>query len=375
MPRLLAVLSAVALATTGCKSKHGAEALEQPEPVAKMGSAAGSGSGATAAGSGTAAAGSGAAAAGSGAATTGSGGAAGSSAGAAEAAAAGAGAPGASLAVVQQWGAANLHLAAADVRATPSDVSVPGIELYLLSDARPQADDESETRLVGVVGGATGKIVEGPELLLAVSANKPAPKALARVAIEAAQRDGDVLDTAATPEQRKAKVTAPATAGHTLSFWVWTHEVPRSLEHGALDLTTGVLALTPLPMSPAEAVARAIASLNGVSVGRHEAAIKVLADACTDPKARDALLRALENHPRVKSRVAVAEQIHHCGAPALDPLITAMEQDKASVVRQAAAVALGRIGDGRARAALAKAGRGEDANLAWAAKTALGKLK
>ncbi|HEX4417155.1 MAG TPA: HEAT repeat domain-containing protein [Kofleriaceae bacterium] len=372
MPRLLAVLSAVALATIGCKSKHDAEAIEQPEPVAKVGSAAGSV--AAAAGSGVAAAGSGAATTGSGAATTGPGAAAGSSAGTAPAGA-GAAASGSSLAVVQQWGAANLHLAAADVRATPSDVSVPGIELYLLSDARPQADEESETRLVGVVGGATGKIVEGSELLLAVIANKPASKVLARVAIEAAQRNGDVLDTAATPEQRKAKVIAPATAGHTFSFWVWTHEVPRSLEHGALDLTTGTFALTPLPMAQAEAIARATATLNGVSVGRHEAAIKTLADACSDPKARDALLRALENHPRVKSRVAVAEQIHHCGAPVVDPLITAMEQDKASVVRQAAAVALGRIGDGRARAALAKAGRGEDANLAWAAKTALGKLK
>jgi HEAT repeat protein len=52
-----------------------------------------------------------------------------------------------------------------------------------------------------------------------------------------------------------------------------------------------------------------------------------------------------------------------------------MEKDKSAMVRTRAASALGRLGDGRARPALAKAARSEDANLVWAAKNSLGKLK
>jgi HEAT repeat protein len=51
-----------------------------------------------------------------------------------------------------------------------------------------------------------------------------------------------------------------------------------------------------------------------------------------------------------------------------------MEHDRSGVVRTRAASALGKLGDARARPALAKAARGEDADLAWTAGNALKKI-
>lgn len=336
MQRLAGFLFATAMLAGACSSKSDSSksdsSSEKPEPVAK-GSAAGSAAPA---------------------------------------------APATPMALVQQWGAANLHVPVEGLHVAPPDVKASGVELYWVSDGRPEseADGDAASQLVGVVGGVTGKIVEGRELLLAVIAGKPAAKDLARIALGVAQRDGDVLDKAEGPEQQKAKVTPPATKGNTLSFWVYTREVPRSLEHGQLDLTTGVLALAPPPgMSKDPLLSWAIATLNGPTVKRHAAAAGVLVENCKEPRAIQALNNAVAGHPRAKTRVSVMEQIHRCGAPAVNALVAALDEDKSSVARQAAAVALGRIGDGKARAALAKASRSEDANLAYAAKTALGKLK
>ncbi|HEY0194453.1 MAG TPA: HEAT repeat domain-containing protein [Kofleriaceae bacterium] len=340
-------LFAMVVAVAACGSKPS----DKPQPGAASGSSVG-GAGAGSAGAGSAAAGS----------------------------AAGAGsAPGPAatpVALVQQWGAANLHLAADSVRVTPFGVTIGGVELFWVSDSRPAGDDngEGEVRLVGVVGGVTGKIVEDRELMLAVIAAKPAAKDLAKVALGMAQRDGDVLDRADGPDQKAAKVGPPAASGNALAFWVLTSESPRSLEHGQLDLTTGKLELTPPAMPEAKIIDQAILSLDGPTVKRHAAAAGVLADHCQNARALQALQNALSGHPRVRTRVAVTEQIHRCGPPAIDALLAALDQDKSSVVRQGAAVALGRLGDGRARAALAKASRSEDANLAYAAKSALGKL-
>src|SRR4051812_25477895 len=106
MQRLAAVFLATALVGGACKSKPTTEA-EAAEPVSK-GSAAGSGS-AAGAGSG----------AGSGAAPSGS--------------------PSTTIGLIQQWGAANLRIAAENLRMTPLDVKVDGIELYWLADNRPEA--------------------------------------------------------------------------------------------------------------------------------------------------------------------------------------------------------------------------------------------
>ncbi|HET9619947.1 MAG TPA: hypothetical protein VFP84_01180, partial [Kofleriaceae bacterium] len=157
-----------------------------------------------------------------------------------------------SLALVQRWSPAHLHIAADHVRVVAATIGdahqIGGVELFGVSDSQPPPEDDDGSKLVGVVGGAAGKVVEGDELLRAVSAGKPDPKVLAAVALQVAGRDGDVLDAATTPEQRKAKVARPAIADQTFSFWVWTHEVPRSLEHATLDLATGKLTLVPPAM-------------------------------------------------------------------------------------------------------------------------------
>jgi HEAT repeat protein len=59
----------------------------------------------------------------------------------------------------------------------------------------------------------------------------------------------------------------------------------------------------------------------------------------------------------------------------VDALIHTLEHDKAPLVRGQAANALGAIGEARARPALEKAARSDDANLAWAANHALKQLK
>jgi HEAT repeat protein len=136
-----------------------------------------------------------------------------------------------------------------------------------------------------------------------------------------------------------------------------------------------MLELEPPPMSHNAAIGNAIATLAGAGVSRYPGAIKTLVAACAEPKARQALLSALSTHPRDRTRVAIANQVHKCGAPAVAPLINLMEDDRSAMVRSEAATALGKTRDSRARSALAKAARGEDANLAWAAKNALGRLQ
>jgi hypothetical protein len=266
--------------------------------------------------------------------------------------------------------------APAGARAASADIAVTGVELFALTDTKPVPDDGyAGGTLVGVVGGLGGKIVEGNELMKAVIDGKPDKKTLARVALRVAQSDAELLDAAASDEQRKAKVRPPTIARNALVFWVWTTEVPRLIERGKLDLKTGALELTDLPISHAKAIENAIASLTGVSVSMHARAARTLAEACGEPRAKAALLSALGTHPRAESRAEVADVMHKCGPDAVGPLTDTMENDKSAMVRSRAASALGRVGDKRARPALAKAAKSEDANLAWAAGNALKKLQ
>ena len=261
-------------------------------------------------------------------------------------------------------------------RAVAADITVAGVELFVLTDGKPVPDGEyAGGTLVGVAGGLGGKILDGRELVKAVIAGKPDKKTLARVALRVAQSDAELLDAPSDDEQRKAKVRPPTIARNALVFWVRTTNVPRLLERGKLDLTTGALELTDLPISHARAIENAIASLTGVSVSMHAKSARTLAEACDDPKAKAALLSALGTHPRAESRAEVADVVHKCGADAVEPLVDTMEHDKSAMVRSRAASALGRLGDKRARPALAKAAKSEDANLSWAAGNALKKLQ
>jgi hypothetical protein len=271
---------------------------------------------------------------------------------------------------------AQVQAGASGAKVVPAEIAVTGVDLFQVSDAKPLPDDEGlPPKLVGVVGGAGGEVVEGRPLLRAVIAAKPAPKALAQIALWAAGDDGELLLAAKTREQRKAKVGPPAIARNALGFWVLTTDMPRMLEHGTLELSNGMLDLALAPLPPKQAISNAMTTLGSVAVSRHATAIRTLAASCSDARARQALLAALSNHPRMKTRAAIADEAHRCGPAAVDALVTAMEQDGSRVVRAQAAAALGRIGDPRARPALAKAVRGDDANLAYTAGNALKKLK
>jgi len=265
--------------------------------------------------------------------------------------------------------------APADSRVAPAGDAVSGIDLFLVSDAKPAPEDDGlPPRVVGVSGGAGGTLLEGRDLVRAVIQARADPKVIAQVALWVAQDDGAILEAARTPEQRKARVGPPKVTGGTLGFWVLTTDPPPQIEHGQLDLTNGLLDLQPVPLPAKVAIDRAMITLGSVAVSRHAAAIRTLAAACADNRARQALLGALASHPRVKARAAIADEAHRCGPAAVDALVTAMERDRSALVRGQAAAALGRIGDARARPALAKAARGEDANLAWTAGNALKKI-
>jgi hypothetical protein len=270
---------------------------------------------------------------------------------------------------VQRSAPAGAHAAAADLKVT-------GIELFVVTTDKPPTDDTTAPgKLVGVAGGLGGKILEGSELMKAVIDAKADKVMLARIALAIAQSDAELLDAPHDAEQRKARVRPPAIARNALVFWVLTTEVPRLIERGTLDLKTGALELADLPVSHAKAIENAIASLTGVSVTMHAKAARTLAESCSEPRARAALLSALGTHPRAESRAEVADAVHKCGADAVAPLTDTMENDRSAMVRSRAATALGKIGDKRARFALAKAAKSEDANLAWAAKNALKKLE
>jgi len=268
------------------------------------------------------------------------------------------------------------HHAASGSKVVASELAVPGVELFVVGDAKPAADGEySGGSLVGVVGGAGGSVVEDRELLKAVIAGKPDPMLLARIALQVAQRDseGTILAAATTRDQRKAKVGPPAIRGDELMFWLQATESPPVLERGTVDLSSGSFELEP-QLPHAQALAVAINTLGGGGLSRYPSAIKLLVASCAEPRAKQALIVALQNHPRDRSRAAIAAAIPRCGAVAVDPLINVMQHDRSAMVRTEAAGALGRTGDVRARPALAKATRSDDANLAWAAKNALGKL-
>jgi len=333
MPRFIALVSATVLATASCNS-HPAQGTAGS---AGSGGSSGPGSAASAAGSGSQAP--------------------------------AAPRPASVIEQVQLSAPAGTHVA-------PAELTVPGLELFALTDGKPAADDEiASARLVGVAGGVGGKVLERRELVRAAIEAKADPRTLARVALWAAQDDSEVLDAAKSREHKAARVAAPAIARGALVFWIWTNDLPRMVEKARLDLTTGALAIEPPKVLRATLISNAMTTLGSVNVQRHAAAIKVLAAVCTEPRARHALLSVLGNHPRLKTRVAVADEIHRCGPPVVDALVTAMEQDRSAQLRTQVAAALGRIGDPRARPALAKAARGEDANLAWTAGNALKKIQ
>lgn len=253
-----------------------------------------------------------------------------------------------------------------------ADLKVSGVELFAITPATPGDEDFHDGRLIGV---ADGKTLEGRELIQAAGAAKADPTTLARLALWAYQEDGQLLDKAGNAEQAKAHVTGPQLKGNVLKLWVWLDDPPTQLERGTVDLSTGVLTLGPLPAKPDEMISTAIRVLTGENQRRYPKAIEMLVQTCAEPRAKQSLLAVMTSNPRDKTRAQVIEQIHKCGPTIVDKLVFAMEHDRSAMVRAKAATALGRLGDGRARPSLAKAMRGDDQNLADAARAALAKIQ
>ncbi len=276
--------------------------------------------------------------------------------------------PATTLAQVEAWAPRGTQVAAAEL-------TVPGVDLFAVTLAKPSDEDFPAGAIVGVVGGPGGKLVEGRDLVRAVAAAKADATTFARVAMWIAQEDGELLSRPTTPEQKKAKVAPPVIKGELLTFWVWTTDDPRFLERGTATFATGAVEIGPVAAKPEVLISNAIKILLGDSVRRHARAAELLAATCANPRSRQSLIAALSSHPRDRTRAAVTDVIHKCGAVTVDPLIYSMENDKSAMVRTRAASALGRVGEPRARPALARAARSDDANLVWAAKNSLGKLK
>lgn len=282
--------------------------------------------------------------------------------------------PKSTLEQVQRWAPAGHTVGAAGI-------DVPGLDIFMVSppDAPVPADGMRPYAIVAVEGGVGGKLLERQEVIRAAGVATQDPVKLAQLAILVFRKQGALLMGATTDEQRKAKVTAPQAipGGGGIELWIWTTGAGRMLEHYRLDLARATLEyVAPAPPSADDAVASAVASLAGTSTSMHAAALKTLAGLCaTDPKAKQALLDALAKHSRDDTRAAAAQAASACGGAAIDPLIRAMEQDKANLVRWKAAAALGVIGDAKARPALEKAAKSDSPEVSYAAKTALGKLK
>src|SRR5262245_9109204 len=83
---------------------------------------------------------------------------------------------------------------APEMRVAAAELTVPGLELFALTDGKAAANDDVQAKLVGVAGGLGGKILEGRELVRAAIEGKPDRKTLARVALWVAQDDGEVLE-------------------------------------------------------------------------------------------------------------------------------------------------------------------------------------
>jgi hypothetical protein len=261
--------------------------------------------------------------------------------------------------------------------AAVAELKIPGVELFTLTTDRPvPPDGENLPTYVAITGGLGSPILQGRDITRAALKATKDPSLLARVAMAAEQKGGELLTAPQNDQQKKANVGPPVIAGNTLTFWLWTSGMGRMLMLAKLDLTTGALELGGPPVSPDDRLAEALEALAGTSLSMHQHAIATLAAACTgDPKARKALLDTATSHQREETRATAVEASTACGAAAIDTLIKVMEHDASTTVRWKSAKALGDIGDAKARPALEKAATSSDANVKSAATRALGKLK
>lgn len=255
---------------------------------------------------------------------------------------------------------------------TEAGFQVPGVELFRISDGKPLPQDAYPTYMIVAVAGGLGQpILQGDEAMRAVIRATRDPVKLAEIALAINRRAALLLRDPRDIQQRNKGVAGPAIAGNSLDFWIMTGSPGMTLMRARLDLATGKLELGDPASSSDDVIADAIKALAGAN---YEGALDTLKQHCTDAKARTALFDALANASKEDLRWRAAMAVEACDASAVEPLIKALETDKSVTVRTAAARVLGRLRDPRAKPALEKASREQDAHLASAARDALREL-
>jgi hypothetical protein len=252
------------------------------------------------------------------------------------------------------------------------DVKVPGVELYY-------AGNTIEHRGIAVVTGVPDPLT-GKEAFRAVRDRGIAdPARLASLALLLlAHGEKPILDPSSVtedlPEVRKL-VRAPAIHGNVLEVWSFDQRgetlVRYRIDLGTLEISSQLGQTLVAPRDPIEVALQHLAgptdSMNG--------AIDMLVAACTDPRAAPALNNVIAKHKHAEARAWAAFQSPNCrDGKTVAVLIAALEKDADAKVRKHAADALGKLGAKEARAALEKAQRDPDLDVAGAAGRALKKL-
>jgi len=254
------------------------------------------------------------------------------------------------------------------------DVKVPGVELYY-------AANTVEYRGIAVVTGAPDPLTGKDALRAMRDRGVSDPAQLASLALHFLGRgEKPILDpstvAADLPGVRKL-VRAPAIQGNVLEVWSLDGRGELLVRHrvdlGTLELSSQAgQALATAQRDPIDV---ALQQLAGPSTSLYNGAIDALVAACKDPRAAAALNDVIAKHKHPQARGWAAFQSPGCrDARTVAVLIAALEKDPDAGVRKHAADALGKLGAKEARAALEKAQRDPDPDVAGAAGRALKKL-
>jgi len=254
------------------------------------------------------------------------------------------------------------------------DVKVPGVELFF-------AANTVEHRGIAVIAGAPDPLT-GKAALRAVQGRGVAdPAQLASLALLfLARGEKPILDpakvTADLPDVRKL-VHPPAIQQNVLEIWTLDERGELLIRH-RVDLATLELSSQAgqvLATAQRDPIDVALQQLAGPSTSLYDGAIDALVAACKDPRAAAALNDVIAKHKHPQARGWAAFQSPNChDARTAAVLIAALEKDTDAKVRKHAADALGKLGAKEARAALEKAQRDPDPDVAGAAGRAVKKL-
>ena len=254
------------------------------------------------------------------------------------------------------------------------DVKVPGVELFY-------AANTIQFRGIAVVAGAPDPLT-GKEALRAVRDRGVSdPAQLASLALLfLARGEHPILDpakvTADLPAARKL-VHPPRIQGNVLEAWSLDERGELLVRH-RIDLATlerTSQAGQAIATAQRDPVDVALEQLAGPGPSFYDGAIDALVAACKDPRAAPALNDVIAKHKHPAARAWAAFQSPNCrDARTVAVLIAALEKDADAKVRKHAADALGKLAAKEARAALEKAQRDPDLDVAGAAGRALKKL-